>query len=46
MECRAFHFTRLGFAAVDEVRRRIQRDATGDRGRKLYRIRRLLRRGL
>ena len=44
----AFHVTRLGFAAVDEVRRRIQRDFTGHRGRRddpLYRIRRLLRRG-
>lgn len=44
----AFHVTRLGFAAVDEVRRRIQRDLTGHRGRRddpLYRIRRLLRRG-
>jgi transposase len=38
---------RLGFAAVDEVRCRIQRDHTGHRGRKhdpLYGIRRLLRR--
>jgi transposase len=44
----AFHVTRLGFAAVDEVRRRIQQELTGHRGRKqdpLYRIRRLLRRG-
>ncbi len=44
----AFHVTRLGFAAVDEVRRRIQQEQTGHRGRKedpLYRIRRLLRRG-
>ena len=43
----AFHVTRLGFAAVDEVRRRVQQDSTGHRGRKhdpLYRIRRLLRR--
>jgi transposase len=43
-----FHVTRLGFAAVDEVRRRLQRELTGHRGRKhdpLYRIRRLLRRG-
>ena len=44
----AFHVTRLGFAAVDEVRRRVQRETTGHRGRRddpLYRIRRLLRRG-
>jgi transposase len=44
----AFHVTRLGFAAVDEVRRRIQREQTGHRGRAgdpLFGIRRLLRRG-
>ena len=44
----AFHVTRLGFAAVDQVRRRIQQELTGHRGRRddpLYRIRRLLRRG-
>lgn len=44
----AFPVTRLGFAAVDAVRRRIQREQTGHRGRTgdpLYRIRRLLRRG-
>jgi transposase len=44
----AFHITRLGFAAVDEVRRRIQREQTGHRGRAgdpLYGIRRVLRRG-
>ena len=43
----AFHVVRLGFAAVDEVRRRIQREQTGHRGRAgdpLYGIRRLLRR--
>ena len=43
----AFHVVRLGFAAVDEVRCRIQRDQTGHRGRRhdpLYGIRRLLRR--
>jgi transposase len=43
----AFHVVRLGFAAVDEVRRRIQREDTGHRGRRedpLYGIRRLLRR--
>jgi transposase len=44
----AFHVTRLGFAAVDQVRRRVQQQTTGHRGRRddpLYRIRRLLRRG-
>ncbi|MGH3799352.1 MAG: ISL3 family transposase [Pseudonocardiaceae bacterium] len=44
----AFHVTRLGFAAVDDVRRRIQQEQTGHRGHRddpLYRIRRLLRRG-
>jgi transposase len=44
----AFHVTRLGFAAVDDVRRRVQQESTGHRGRKhdpLYRIRRVLRRG-
>ena len=43
----AFHVVRLGFAAVDDVRRRIQQEQTGHRGRTgdpLYRIRRLLRR--
>ena len=43
----AFHVVRLGFAAVDDVRRRIQREDTGHRGRRddpLYGIRRLLRR--
>jgi transposase len=43
----AFHVVRLAFAAVDEVRRRIQREHTGHRGRRedpLYGIRRLLRR--
>jgi transposase len=43
----AFHVVRLGFAAVDQVRCRIQREQTGHRGRNgdpLYRIRRLLRR--
>jgi transposase len=43
----AFHVVRLGFAAVDQVRCRIQREQTGHRGRSgdpLYRIRRLLRR--
>jgi transposase len=45
----AFHIVRLGFAAVDEVRRRIQREQTGHRGRTgdpLYGIRRLLRRAV
>jgi transposase len=44
----AFHVTRLGFAAVDEVRRRVQQESTGHRGRRddaLWRIRRVLRRG-
>jgi len=44
----AFHVTRLGFAAVDEVRRRVQQECTGHRGRRddpLWRIRRVLRRG-
>ena len=43
----AFHVTRLGLAAVDEVRRRVQQDTLRRRGHKadpLYRIRRLLRR--
>jgi len=43
----AFHVTRLGFAAVDEVRRRVQQETLGHRGRRddpLYRIRRVLRR--
>jgi transposase len=43
----AFHVVRLGFAAVDDVRRRIQREYTGHCGRRddpLYGIRRLLRR--
>ncbi|MDQ1721411.1 MAG: transposase [Pseudonocardiales bacterium] len=42
-----FHVTRLGFAAVDDVRRRVQQETTGHRGRRddpLFRIRRLLRR--
>jgi transposase len=44
----AFHVVKLGFDAVDAVRRRVQQDTTGHRGRKhdpLYGIRRLLRRG-
>jgi len=43
----AFHVTRLGFAAVDDVRRRVQQETLGHRGRRddpLYRIRRVLRR--
>jgi transposase len=43
----AFHVVRLGFAAVDDVRRRIQQEQLGHRGRTddpLYGIRRLLRR--
>ncbi|MEP6697890.1 MAG: hypothetical protein ABJA34_13580, partial [Pseudonocardiales bacterium] len=38
---------RLGFAAVDDVRRRVRRDSLGHRGRRddpLFRVRRLLRR--
>jgi hypothetical protein len=44
----AFHVRRLGFAAVDDVRRRVQQQDLGHRGRKgdpLYSIRRVLRRG-
>ena len=44
----AFHVVRLGFDAVDQVRRRVQHETTGHRGRRddpLYRIRRVLRRG-
>ena len=44
----AFHVTRLGFAAVDDVRRRVQQQDLGHRGRKgdpVYSIRRVLRRG-
>lgn len=43
-----FHVVRLGFAALDDVRRRVQHDAYGHRGRRgdpLYGIRRVLRRG-
>jgi len=43
----AFHVVRHGFAALDDVRRRIQHEQTGHRGRRddpLYGIRRLLRR--
>ena len=44
----AFHVVRLGTAAVDEGRRRVQQDIHGHRGRRddpLYRIRNLLRAG-
>ena len=44
----AFHVVRLGFQAVDEVRRRVQQEILGHRGHKhdpLYGIRRALRRG-
>jgi transposase len=44
-----FHVVRLGLAAVDDVRRRVQHDTTGHRGRSkdpLYGIRRVLRRRL
>lgn len=43
----AFHVVKLGFQAMDEVRRRVQQEQTGHRGHKhdpLYRTRRLLRR--
>jgi hypothetical protein len=43
----AFHVVRLGFAAVDDVRRRVQQQTCGHRGRRrdpLYGIRRVLRR--
>ena len=43
----AFHVTRLGLAALDEVRRRVQQQTLARRGHRddpLYRIRRLLRR--
>jgi transposase len=43
----AFHVVRLGFAAVDEVRRRVQQETLHRRGHRddpLYRIRRVLRR--
>ncbi len=42
-----FHVVRLGLAAVDDVRRRVQQDTLGHRGRSrdpLYGIRRILRR--
>ncbi|GAA3076372.1 MULTISPECIES: ISL3 family transposase [Actinomycetes] len=45
----AFHVVKLGTAAVDEVRRRVQQDTLGHRGRKgdpLYGIRRLLQTGM
>jgi len=44
----AFHVTWLGFAAVDDMRRRVQQESTGHRGRRedpLFTIRRLLCRG-
>jgi transposase len=42
-----FHVVRLGLACVDDIRRRVQQEITGHRGRKtdpLYGIRRVLRR--
>jgi transposase len=42
-----FHVVKLGLACVDDVRRRVQQDTTGHRGRArdpLYGIRRVLRR--
>lgn len=44
----AFHVVKLGTAAVDDVRRRVQQDTLGHRGRKgdpLYGIRNILRAG-
>jgi transposase len=44
----AFHVIKLGFDAVDQVRRRVQQETLGHRGRAgdpLYGIRRVLRRG-
>ena len=44
----AFPVVRLGFAAADDVRRRVQQQTCGHRGRRtdpLYGIRRVLRRG-
>ena len=44
----AFHVVKLGTAAIDEVRRRVQQEIHGHRGRKhdpLYRIRNILRAG-
>ncbi len=44
----AFHVTRLGFDALDQVRRRVQQHTLGHRGHRndpLFRIRRVLRRG-
>jgi len=43
----AFHIVKLGFAVVDEVRRRVQQEQLGHRGHAgdpLYEVRRLLRR--
>jgi len=43
----AFHIVKLGFAVVDEVRRRVQQDQLGHRGHAgdpLFEVRRLLRR--
>ncbi len=44
----AFHVTRLGFDALDQVRRRVQQQTLGHRGHRddpLFRIRRVARRG-
>ena len=44
----AFHVVKLGTAVVDDVRRRVQQDTCGHRGRRddpLYRIRNILRAG-
>ena len=45
----AFHVTKLGYQALDEVRRRVQQATTGHRGRKgdpLFGVRRLLTTGV
>lgn len=45
----AFHIVRLGMAMVDDVRRRVQQDTLGHRGRKddpLFNIRRTLQQGI
>ena len=45
----AFHIVRLGMAMLDDVRRRVQQDTLGHRGRKedpLFNIRRTLQQGV
>ena len=44
----AFHVVKLATAVVDDVRRRVQQETTGHRGRRddpLYRVRNILRAG-